>query len=228
MSKHLDLWQELNERQQKTLSAIYNADQNAEEGEKSRWHRGLSKRKASVWRWLEFASPFAHLGEETYLHRTLSEARVTDQGLGSTLDVLKNKGLVECNYYQNARQDSKLLSIKLTNKGRSVSRAGLGETAPKKRPKGQLKPRQWEALMTIHKTGDEGITDDISDYAGFSWRWTWLRLQNYYGDRDGLIEEVHYWYNNKIKHKIVITQKGREFYEKNRNYYFEIYPDIKL
>lgn len=192
MSKYLYQWQELNKRQQVTLSAIYQADQNAEEEEKDRWHQGLSRRKAEVWRWLEFASPLANLGVETYLHRQLSKAGVVDQGLGSTLDVLNKKGLVECERYQNARQESKLLSIKLTNKGRAVARAGLGESAPKKRLKGQLKPRQWEALVTAYKAGNEGIKSGISDYAGFSWRWTWLRLQDYYGSRDGLVEEVYY------------------------------------
>ncbi len=49
MSKHLNLWQELNQRQQLTLTAIYHADQKAEDEEAARWRVGWEKRPAAVW-----------------------------------------------------------------------------------------------------------------------------------------------------------------------------------
>ncbi|MEH2003518.1 MAG: hypothetical protein V7L00_33260 [Nostoc sp.] len=146
MSKHLNLWQELNLRQQITLTAIYHADQKAEDEEAARWRVGWEKRPAAVWRKLRYPDLNGH---ETFLHKLLREAEVIDEGLGSTLQALERRHLCECDYYQ-VRGKSELLSVKLTTTGRAVARAGLGESAPKKPPKGQLKPRQWEALCTAY------------------------------------------------------------------------------
>ncbi|WP_224096150.1 hypothetical protein [Nostoc sp. MS1] len=54
------------------------------------------------------------------------------------------------------------MSIKLTPTGRAVARAGLGESASKKPPKGELKPLQWSALVTAYQAGTEGIDSGAS------------------------------------------------------------------
>ena len=102
----------------------------------------------------------------------------------------------------------------------------LGESAPKKVPKGQLKPRQWEAVEAAYLADDEGIKDKFGsgDYGGFSWRWTWLRLRDYYELSDGLVEEVRYWKNGEQQTKLVITAKGKVFYQKNQTHYLDLYP----
>jgi hypothetical protein len=225
MSKHFEQWQELNQRQQATLSAIYHADQNAEREEAASWRLSIERRKADVWRRLRYP-PYPN-GAETYLHCQLSEARVIDPGLGSTLQALETRNLCECKHYL-VRGKSELFSIKLTTEGRAVVRAGLGEAAPKKPPKGQLKQRQWEALATAYKAGEEGIKDDnFGDYARFSWRWTWLRLRDYHETTNGLVKEVGYWENSKYGSKLVITPKGIVFYEENKEKYQQLYPNTK-
>ncbi|MEJ6486156.1 hypothetical protein N0Y54_33675 [Nostoc punctiforme UO1] len=220
MSKHLHLWEKLNQRQQATLTAIYRADQSVEAAQKEGWRLGSIREKASVWRNLQYY--FEPTSYETLLHKLLSLAGVVDQGLGSTLQVLERHKLIQCNY-----SDSELISIKLTTTGRAVARAGLGESAPKKPPKGQLKLKQWEALATAYQAGELGLDSGLNfgDYAGFSWQWTWLRLRDYQGS--GLVKEVGYW-NKDRKHstKLVITQAGIEFYRQQWSQYCTLYPDV--
>ena len=222
MSKHLHLWEKLNQRQQATLTAIYRTDQSVEAAQKEGWRLGSIREKASVWRNLQYY--FEPTSYETLLHKLLSQAGVVDQGLGSTLQVLERHKLIQCNYY-----DGELISIKLTTTGRAVARAGRGESAPKKPPKGQLKPRQWEALATAYQAGELGIDSGLNfgDYAGFSWQWTWLRLRDYYGTDNGLVKEVGYW-NKDRKHstKLIITQAGIEFYRQQWSQYRALYPDV--
>ncbi|MBD2303486.1 hypothetical protein [Nostoc sp. FACHB-190] len=212
MSKHHKVWQQLNPRQQTTLTAIYRADQAVESAQKQAWHKGLSREKAAVWRNLQYY--FEPTSHETLLHRLLRQADVVDQGLGSTLQVLERHQLIGCDYRQN-----ELISIKLTTTGRAVARAGLGESAAKKPPKGQLKPRQWEALAKAYQAGDQGIDGggSFGDYTGFSWQWTWLRLRDYPGG--GLVEEVGYWKDGKHSYKLVITEAGFEFYKQQWEHY---------
>ncbi|MEA5568594.1 hypothetical protein [Anabaena sp. UHCC 0399] len=222
MSKHLNLWQKLNQRQQATLTAIYHADQSTEAAQKEAWLLGSPRESAAVWRNLQYY--FEPTSHETLLHRLLRKAGVVDQGLGSTLRVLEGYNLIQCNY-----DGSELISIKLTTTGRAVVRAGLGESAPKKPPKGQLKPRQWAALVTAYLSGENGIDSGASlgDYAGFSWRWTWLRLVDYYGTDNGLVKEVGYWNKNgQHSTKLVVTQVGMEFYRQQWEHYHALYPDV--
>lgn len=219
MSKHLHLWEKLNKRQQATLTAIYRTDQSVEAAQKEGWRLGSIREKASVWRNLQYY--FEPTSHETLLHKLLSQAGLVDQGLGSTLQVLERHKLIECNYF-----NGELISIKLTTTGRAVARAGLGELAPKKTPKGQLKPRQWEALCTAYQAGELGLDSGLTfgDYAGLSWQWTWLRLRDYQGD--GLVKEVGYWKNGKHLNKLVITDAGIEFYRQQWSQYVTLYPDV--
>jgi len=214
-----EIWQELNQRQRDTLTAVYRADQNAEQSEAARWRRGSSRRAAEIWRRLQYP-PFGGV-VETPLHRLLREAGVIDPGLGSTLQALERRNLIQCGW-----TDGDLLWVRLANLGRAIARGGLGEQPPRKAPKRQLKPRQWEALTTAYHAGDEGIKDNagVGDYGGFSYRWTWARLRDYYAPDDGLISELRYWENGKGRYKIQISPKGREFYEINKEFYENLYP----
>jgi len=211
-------WQELNQRQQATLTAIYKSDQKAEQQETTRWRLWRERTPADVWRKLRYP-PLA--GIESPLHRFLRVAEVIDPGLGSTLQALERRNLVECGW----DVDGDLLWIKLTNFGRATVRAGTGEKPPKKQPKGQLRPRQWEALQVAYQAGKEGIKDSLglSDYSGFSYQYTWSRLCHYYGSNDGLVAEISYWENGKSKYKICITKKGKDFYECNKEAYKKLY-----
>ena len=165
-------WNELNERQKSALTAIYKADQNAEKKEKSRWHQGLDRRPAAVWRKLRY--PDLH-GYETDLHKQLREVGVIDNGLGSTLQAIERRNFIKCDYVKNAFNEQELISIELTKSGRAAARQGLGESAPKSRPKGELKEKQWAALVAAYIAEDEGLEwDDCGNYSGFSFRWTLL------------------------------------------------------
>lgn len=218
--KPLDQWQELNTRQQSALTVIYQEDKKAESQQTARYHYRLGTQKAEVWRQLRYA-PIG--GWKTSLYMALQEKKIIDEGLGSTLSALERRGLCECSYHEIMGKHE-LLNIKLTNQGRAVARAGLGESAPKKKPKGQLKKRQWEALVKAYLAGNEGIENDVcADYGGFSWQWTWLRLRDYYGTSNGLVEEVRYFKQGKPEYKLVITAKGKEFYQVNFKYYQELY-----
>jgi hypothetical protein len=223
----------LNERQQKALIAIYRSDQIAEENEKSKYRRGWQKEKADIWRRMQYPD---NNGWETFLHRNLREAGVIDYGLGSTLNSLCSRELIECAYYTTIRNKQELLWIKLTNLGRKTARELLGESAPKKPPKGQLRERQWKALELAYKCGDEGVyKDENFNYGGFSWEWTWLRLRDYYGVNNGLIKESSYsvkrkayhdgWETSVQEYKIVITENGKIFYEDNCTRYEQLYSN---
>lgn len=225
MNKHLEQWQELNDRQQATLIAIYKADQQTEQNQKQAWNYGQEKQPASVWRKLRYPDLY---GGETRLHYFLRKAGVIDKGLGSTLDALERRKLCISTYQVRKVRQNELLTIELTKLGRAVARAGLGETAPKKRLKGQLKPRQWEALVTAYNAGNNGIEHEHDDYAGFSWRWTWLTLRDYYGLGKGLVEEVGYWKEGKHYSKLVITQAGKEFYCQHKEEYCALYSNIEV
>ncbi|NDJ25718.1 hypothetical protein GS682_29845 [Nostoc sp. B(2019)] len=87
MSKHLHLWEKLNQRQQATLTTIYRADQSVEAAQKESWRGSSITEKASVWRNLQYY--FEPTSHESLLHKLLFFAGVVDQGLGSTLQVLE-------------------------------------------------------------------------------------------------------------------------------------------
>lgn len=87
---------------------------------------------------------------------------------------------------------------------------------------------QQSNACTAHQAGEVGLDSGISfgDYAGFSWRWTWLRLRDYYGTDNGLVKEVGYWKNGKHLTKLVITQAGVEFYRQQSEQYRTLYPNV--
>lgn len=226
---------QLNQRQQKTLIAIYHSDQETEANEKANYRLGRAQEKSSVWHRMQYPDEY---GGETTLHRYLRQAGVISRGLGATLNVLEKYKLIDCSYYFTVLSERKLLTIQLTTKGRKLARNLLGVQVPKRRPKGQLKERQWEALEFAYEMGDEGIKrDEWINYGGFSWQWTILRLRDYYGLGNGLVEEKPYYekhtysdgstYSEK-KYKLVITEKGKKYYRENQEMYMQLYPNLYI
>ncbi|MHC5770207.1 MAG: hypothetical protein ACYTXI_32285 [Nostoc sp.] len=54
MSKHLNLWLELNQQQQATLTTIDRADQSVEAAQKKVWLLGSTRERVAVWRLVSF------------------------------------------------------------------------------------------------------------------------------------------------------------------------------
>lgn len=219
-SKHASAWGELNTRQQAYLRLIFELDQQREKTERSGDWQRFKPRPASEWRWLEYSELF---GISSELRRRIKEANLVDPGTGSTFKALSTRKLIEIRYPYGS--DAPWLDCKLTVTGRAVARAGLGESAPKKAPKGQLRERQWAALVAAYVAGDGGVKKDENlNYGGFSWEWTWLRLRDYSGG--GLIKERDRVVGGKREYRIVITQFGRQYYRSNWQKYRELYPDV--
>lgn len=219
LSKEQLLWKELNRRQQIYLRLIFEIDQHREALERGQDWRRSSNRPASQWRWIEYAEIF---GKSTTLRSRIKEAGEVDPGTGSTFKALSTRKLIEIRYPYD---DLQWLDCKLTLQGRAVVRAGLRLQAPKKPPKGQLRERQWAALVAAYIAGDGGVKKDVNlNYAGFSWEWTWLRLRDY---SDGpLIEERSNFKAGRHEYDLVISQFGRHFYRSNWKKYRELYPNI--
>ncbi len=231
MAKKADAWNELNDRQKNTLTAIYRADQKAENDEAASWRLRVKRRPAAIWRNLRY--PDLN-GYETFLHLQLREAGVIDSGLGSTLAALERRRFVESHWLTVEVGEPKLISVKLTNMGRALARASLGESAVKKIPKGQLKQWQWECLIAACVAGDTGLPyDDCGNYGGFSFEWTCRRLRDYYDTDNGLVKERSRFEYNEVMnhservHELVITESGKQFYQDNYQYYRELYPEVE-
>jgi hypothetical protein len=213
------LWKELNPRQQTYLRLIFEIDQHRETLERGQdWRRSLN-RPASQWRWIEYAEIF---GQSTTLRMRIKQAGEVDPGTGSTFKALSTRKLIEIRYPYD---DLQWLDCKLTKQGRAVVRAGLRLEAPKKPPKGQLRERQWAALVAAYIAGDGGVKRDVNlNYGGFSWEWIWLRLRDY---SDGsLIEERSNFKAGRHEYDLAITQFGRHFYRSNWKKYRQLYPNI--
>lgn len=224
---------DLNSRQQTYLKCIYREDQAAEKHENRRWNQGHSKRPADEWRWLLYADL---AGGPTPLKRLLNIEGLVDEGTGSTFNALTRRGLIEYRerFEPNIMSFEPLTSVRLTRKGRAEARKLLGESAPKKLPKGTLQEWQWNALARLYQAGGEldSVQHGPACYGGIGWK-TWLRLRDYYDTDNGLVEEHsrlvlrpgtqvrdHIYY-------IKLTESGREFYKQNWQRYRELYPDVK-
>ena len=223
----------LNERQELYLKCIYAEDQAAERHEAWRWNHGYSKRPADEWRWLLYADL---AGGATPLKRLLEREGLVDAGTGSTFIALERRGLINHRerYESHIASIEPLTSVRLTRKGRAEARKLLGESAPKKLPKGTLREWHWNALARLYEAGGELSSElHVSGcYGGIGWK-TWLRLRDYYDTGIGLAKEhsrfVRVSWNPEPKRVYVIrlTEKGREFYEANYEKYRTLYPDVE-
>ena len=85
----------------------------AEQFEKASWKQGRERRPAAVWRWLFYGDIN---DRPSPLKSRLLNAGLVDDGLGSTLDALERRALIEC--------DGKVpeLYVKATRLARKVIR----------------------------------------------------------------------------------------------------------
>jgi DNA-binding MarR family transcriptional regulator len=223
----------LNERQELYLKAIYAEDQAAERHEAWRWNHGYGKRPADEWRWLLYADL---AGGATPLKRLLKREGMVDAGTGSTFIALERRGLINHRerYESHIASIERLTSVRLTRKGRAEARKLLGESAPKKLPKGTLREWHWNALTRLYEAGGELSSElHVSGcYGGISWK-TWLRLRDYFDTGMGLVKEhsrfVRVEWNPEPKRVSVIqlTEAGRKFYYENWEKYRNLYPDVE-
>lgn len=238
-----DLWQELNERQQRYLKLIYIVDRETEEYERGAWNRGQRSRPAALWRWHRYGQ--TQWGS-TRLKGLIQDAGLIDSGTGSTLAALERRKLIKC------RSDGSLgaidgvstakVDIQITMLGRKVVRAALGILLPKKLPSGTLQSWQWEAIAACYHAGYWGLRQTFCSgcYGGIKWK-TWLRLRDYkwgslveeyaryifetYRRYDwGEWKEVEGWNHHRY---IRLTPYGRNFYHNNWATYKQLYPDVE-
>ncbi|HEY9838049.1 MAG TPA: hypothetical protein V6D27_14265 [Vampirovibrionales bacterium] len=221
-SKHEQIWDKLNERQQTYLKYIFEIDQSREKSERGAWNSGGRPRPADEWRWIEYLELF---GNSSPLRQKLKTAGVIDPGTGSTFKALRTRKLIEIDY---CYPEKDWFNCKLTRLGRAVVRAGLGVQSEKKLPPRTLRDYQWKALVTAWSAGNDGLTAAggcSGDYGGHSWRHCWVRLRNWndrYG-KNGLVWEFH----KDLKSCLGITEEGRKFYRENWQKYRELYPEVE-
>lgn len=150
-SKALEAWQELNERQQGTMSVIYELDQEAEAGRRSAGAAGtFDRRPASEWRRIDFATD-PHGFATTEMQIRLAYRGWHNQGNGSTIKALADRGLIT----EGSRpiRFGRMLTVMLTREGRAAARAGLAMPAA---PKTALAEWAWEVLVSLWKADQRG------------------------------------------------------------------------
>jgi hypothetical protein len=200
-------WDDLNERQQKTLEAIFDYDETL-----NRYYRSTQ--------WMSYNTAFSGL------KGTLSLRKLVDAGTGATFKALETRGLIGCRY--DPKSDFKILELKITRAGRTLVVNATGKTSnadnldTKKLPKGTLRRWHWDALARAVAAGEEGLQGDLGRYGNIGWN-TWLRLRDYYGLEKGLIEEFQHVYKD---YRLRVSAAGRKYYRENWQKYREMYPDI--
>lgn len=204
-------WTALNERQQTWLLEIYRADQDAEEANRTAWHDGRRRQPASVWRWLEYGAVDTTLtdGPSGMLQERLNARKVWDQGAGSTMAVLVDRGLIETKREPQAL--STLLSIKITPLGRAAARAGgADDTAPaRRRPEGLLGETLWGMLVDVYRAGDKGLQRRLTS-----------------GGWEALAERGLVTIGKGYPSILTVALAGREHYRAHWAEYARLYPGV--
>jgi hypothetical protein len=215
------VWKGLNARQRTYLEALYDCDQAKEADRRARASQGFYDRTpASEWRWVMYgpeAPPSA-------LYLRLDEAGLIDQGTGATWQALETRGLL---LTRTRREElGEFLEVQITALGRKVVRAIRGEQRQKPPPKGQLRERQWAALVRLYAAGEGGVDHNELLYGrgGFDWMRTLLRLRDY--QPEPLMEQYHI-YQPTDHWRIRITPYGRSYYEQEWARYHELYPEVE-
>lgn len=224
-------WDELNERQQKCLRAIYDRDQGEEAYQRSAWTRGARAQPADEWRWLFY-------GEYDYgpspLKRAMQSEGLVDQGTGSTFEALRARGLVLVrSAHATMRGDPSYVHLRLTTAGRKLVRAGIGEVREKKLPAGTLREWHWRALVELYRSGKLVYDDSTGRHFGAdrdaaTLKWedgvttdTIMRLEDY---KWGALCAAAWagW----THFDYVITPFGRQYYAREWARYRALYPDV--
>ncbi|MEW2402173.1 hypothetical protein [Streptomyces sp. NPDC046862] len=148
-SKALQAWNDLNDRQQGTLTVIYDLDQAAEAGRRIGAARGeYDNRPADAWRSIDFAHEPAlrRIFGWTLLQERLMGRGWDNQGNGSTMAALERRGLVTRD--GRPTQWGCMRTVRLTREGRAAARAGTS-LAPGGPRKAALGHRSWEVLALL-------------------------------------------------------------------------------
>jgi hypothetical protein len=130
-SKALEAWQELNDRQQGTMTVIYELDQEKEVARRRAASGGTFDRSpASEWRSIDFATVPSGI-QTTEMQFRLAVLGWHNQGNGSTIAALEERGLL----VEGKRRipfgliHADMLTVRLTREGRAAARAGLAMPA---------------------------------------------------------------------------------------------------
>jgi hypothetical protein len=191
--KHIT-WQALNKRQQDYLTAIYQADQEVEALERSRWSEGSRARAASQWRWMPYATSFpSRLPMAVKKHLGWTEQ--ISEGTGSTLEALEKRGLILMQHvsvealrsrgiisqWQGILEGDPIPVIQITPAGRKLVRQALGIQMTR-HVTGTLQEWHWRALVKAYAAREgKGVAMEhgwFGDYGRIGWK-TWLRLRDY-------------------------------------------------
>jgi hypothetical protein len=152
----LAAWTGLNDRQQGTLRIIYEIDQGIEAWRRQRAARGdYDSSPAATWRRIDFAHDPSGIADLTDMQMRLDCAGWHNQGNGSTVAALADRGLVSRG--QRGTVLGVMLTVTLTRKGRAAARAGLS-LQPGGKPKAALSERAWEVLGMLWAAGQRGET----------------------------------------------------------------------
>ncbi|MFE1206195.1 hypothetical protein ACFW5V_31400 [Streptomyces sp. NPDC058762] len=240
-----ELWAELNPRQQTYLTAIYNADQNAEashRGDAFDWGHGPP---ASEWRWQTFSikAPKDLVGR-TAIQYELASKDEHDQGAGSSLAALRRRGLIELteDLVQTMLGWFPRVRVKLTTLGRATARAGLGHAAPKSPPRGMLSEWLWSNLVRLYRAGPDGMPSVSPRGTPYEERApshkARLFLERYQGRSGGPLikskrvssgEPFESYLGHTVyptEERVFLTDAGRDHYEKHVRCYAELWPDV--
>lgn len=212
--KPLDAWTELNDRQQGTLSVIYELDQENEQGRRADAARGhYDKRPAAEWRLLDFAHDpsLRELLGPTAMQVHLEHRGWDNQGNGSTMAALAKRGLV-VHGPPRPTEFGMMLRVKLTNHGRAAARAGLS-LQPGGKPKNVLPPRTWEVLGLLW----------AADQQGKPLRWGFSRTIEY-----SLIARHDPPLAEAVPGGYALTGRGRDFYRDAYPVHAAAHPDVRV
>ena len=235
----MKLWQELNERQQYYLVAIYEVDQEQEREERRAWFSGRHTRPASEWRWIEYGTFY---GEDSPLKRKIASFQLLDEGTGSTFDALERRGLIDRWYTQERRNGEaahvSFLAIQITSQGRKLLRRALGLKRSKPLPAGILSEWQWSALSLLWENRPDGLLGDGHGWYGMVGPRTWQRLKTY--KAAPLVEtykawkQVVYhsseqeWSESRPFYRMRLTAFGEHYYYEHWHEYHALYPDVAV
>lgn len=231
------MWDELNQRQQAYLSAIYRADQDAEADVADRRRRWQATPPAAEWRWLLYTIK-GGLADDTSIQAALRPQGKLDPGAGSSLAALQRRELVQVrdNIKNTALGPTPVVEVRLSTVGRAAARAGLDEQPTRSTPPGLLSEWVWRALVILHRAGDTGTL-----YGHHGWQLprdhpergpSWNALLQLRDRRDGrYMEEFtvrvpNPGYADRTEHRARISARGRAHAELHHRCYAELYPDV--
>ncbi|WP_282792924.1 hypothetical protein [Streptomyces sp. CC224B] len=212
LERRLAVWESLNERQQTFVRIIYDLDQETEAKRAYQAAQGhYDKRPASEWRQIDFThEPYNRdLYGVTTLQSRLEWEGYHNQGNGSTMTVLLEKGLIE----QDIRgtRFGVMHTVLLTREGRAVYRAAHDMGGRGSRSTVDLSDRSWQVLGYLWAADQRGKPLD----------WTYsTTVERVLIGKHGLAERA----TRRVGYQI--TEKGRRYYRQHWTEYAQVYPEI--